>query len=131
MNTIKYKDIDEYIKMQPEQVQQQLVQLRQCIKKAAPESEELISYQMPAFKLQGVLVYFAAFTKHYSLFVKPKVLDVFKERLTEYKLSKSAIRFPTNTSFPEALVTEIITYTATQNLEKRLNKYARKTKKAK
>jgi uncharacterized protein YdhG (YjbR/CyaY superfamily) len=83
---------------------------------------------MPAFKLQGILVYFAAFTKHYSLFVKPKVLDVFKERLTEYKLSKSAIRFPINTTFPEALVTEIITYTATQNLEKKLNKFARKAK---
>ena len=131
MNRIKYKDIDEYIMLQPEQVKQTLEQLRQCIKKAAPESEEIISYQMPAFKFHGIVAYFAAFINHYSLFVRPNVLLVFKEKLTEFKLSKSAIRFPINTSFPEELVTEIITFTVKQNLEKKLIKDARKTKKIK
>ena len=64
----KVETIDEYLKPLPEDVQAALQRLRNIIHKTAPEVEEMISYGMPAFKLHGMLVYFAAFKKHWSLF---------------------------------------------------------------
>jgi uncharacterized protein YdhG (YjbR/CyaY superfamily) len=60
----QYKKIDEYIKNFPEDVQIILKKMRQTIRKAAPKAEEVISYQMPAFEQNGILVWFGAFKKH-------------------------------------------------------------------
>ena len=67
----KPKDIDEYISSSPLKNQKALKQLRATIKKAAPEAEEVISYGMPAFKLNGMLVYFAAHSEHIGLYPRP------------------------------------------------------------
>ena len=91
----QYSTIDEYMADQPEDRQKVLKQLRQLIKKAAPDAQEIISYGMPAFKQQGsVLVYFASTKKHYGFYPTPKPIEVFKDKLTQYVTSKGVIQFP-------------------------------------
>jgi uncharacterized protein YdhG (YjbR/CyaY superfamily) len=127
MNT-EYKNIDEYIASQPDQIGRTLEHLRLVIKKAAPEAEEVISYQMPAFKYYGMLCFFAAFKAHYSLFVSPEILNVFRDKLKSYQLSKSAIRIPIKAAVPDEIVTEIIKHAVTVNLKKEAFRQAKKKK---
>ena len=110
--------VNDYLANQDTSVRYSLEKLRQTIKKAVPEAEETISYQMPAFKYLGMLAYFASFKNHYSLFVQPKVLQAFKDDLKQYEFSKSAIRFPKNKPVPVELVTKIVKFGANENLEK-------------
>jgi uncharacterized protein YdhG (YjbR/CyaY superfamily) len=113
------KDIDTYIELQPENVKAILKELRQTIKKAVPEAEEIISYQMPAFRFHGILVWFAAFKNHYSIFIRPHILSSFNEELKPYELSKSksAIKIPLDKPVPENLLTKIVKSAAKTNLE--------------
>jgi uncharacterized protein YdhG (YjbR/CyaY superfamily) len=92
------KDIDEYIGLQSESTRGILSEIRQTIKKAVPEAEELINYQMPAFRFHGMLVWYAAFKNHFSIFIRPHILSVFKDELIPFELSesKSAIKIPLN-----------------------------------
>ncbi len=113
-----YKNVDEYISTFPKNVQPILQKLRQTIKEAAPEAEEVISYQMPAFKLNGVLVWFAAFKDHISLFPKVSAIKAFKEKLANYQTSKGTIRFPLNEPIPFNLIKEIVQFRVRENLGK-------------
>ena len=122
---VRFSTIDEYIAFQPENRRVTLEQLRQTIKLAAPDAEEVISYQMPAFKFHGMLAYFAAHKNHYGLYV-PKILHVFKEKLVGYKNAKATIQFPYNEPVPVKLITEIIKYAAKVNLDKELAKKVKK-----
>ena len=116
------KDVDIYLLSQPQNAREPLEILRQTIKEAVPKADELISYQMPAFKFHGILAWYAAFKNHYSLFV-PAVLPYFKEELKPYALSKSGIKFPLDHPVPVELVTKIIKYAAQYNLEKQQLKF--------
>ena len=118
MEKKKINNIDKYIAMYSSDNQKTLEKIRQTIKKAVPDAEEVISYGMRAFKFHGMLAWFAAFKKHYSIFMRPKVLQVFKEDLKQYELSKSAIKIPLDKPVPEKLVTKIIKYAAKENLKK-------------
>ena len=113
------KDIDAYIELQPENVRAILKELQQTIKKAVPEAEEIISYQMPAFRFHGMLVWFAVFKNHYSIFIRPHILSAFKEELKPFELSKSksAIKIPLDKRVPADLLTKIVKSAAKTNLE--------------
>lgn len=111
------KNIDEYLDTLPEKIRDIIEKIRQTIKKAVPQAEEVISYQMPAFKFHGMLIWFAAFKNHYSLFA-PKALQVFKDELTSYETTKSAIKFPLDKPAPVQLVTKIVKFIAKENLVK-------------
>lgn len=87
-----------------------LQQFRQIIKSAAPQSEEVISYGMPAFKQHEVLIYFAVFKNHYGFYPTSKPVEVFKDKLAPYKTSKGAIQFPLDKPLPQKLITEIVKY---------------------
>ncbi|GAB4029675.1 iron chaperone [Spirosoma jeollabukense] len=126
---IRFPTVDDYIADQPAPLRATLTQLRKVIAEAAPDAEELISYQMPAFRFHGRFVWYAATKNHIGLYVLPIVLKVFKERLAGYELTKSTIRFPLNEPIPEALVTEIIEYGVKINLERVLMKNAGKSQK--
>ena len=107
----KYSTIDEYISAQPEDRQKVLHQFRQIIKNTAPYAVEVISYGMPAFKQNNiVLVYFAAGKEHYGFYPTPKPIEVFKDKLASYKTSKGAIQFPLDKPLPEKLIIEIVKY---------------------
>jgi uncharacterized protein YdhG (YjbR/CyaY superfamily) len=114
------KDIDAYIELQSENARAVLSEIRQTIKKTVPEAEELISYQMPAFKYHGTLVWFAAFKHHYSIFIPRQILSLFQEELKPYELSKSksAIKIPLDKTVPVELLSKIIKSAAKVNLEK-------------
>jgi uncharacterized protein YdhG (YjbR/CyaY superfamily) len=114
------KDIDAYIDLQPENTRNILSEIRQTIKETIPEAEELISYQMPAFRYHGMLVWFAAFNQHYSIFIPSQILNIFQEELKPYELSKSksAIKIPLDKPVPVQLLSKIIKTGAKANLEK-------------
>ncbi len=91
---LEFTRIDEYITAQPPNVRSTLKKLRHPIKKAAPESEETIRYQIPAYKFYGMLVNFAAFKNHISFFPTSSGLESFKDKLTSFEISKGTIKFP-------------------------------------
>lgn len=111
----KFKTIDEYIATFPKNVQVILEEVRHAIKEAAPEAEETISYQMPAFKQNGILVWFAAFKNHIGFFPKVTAIEVFKEKLSSYQTSKGTIQFPTDEPIPLDLVKEIVKFKVKEN----------------
>lgn len=113
-----FKNIDEYIKLWPAEVQQRLTSLRQTIAKAAPEATEKISYQMPTFYLNGNLVHFAAYAKHIGFYPAPTGLDSFVKELAPYRSGKGTAQFPHDKPLPLGLVTKIVKYRVQQNQTK-------------
>jgi uncharacterized protein YdhG (YjbR/CyaY superfamily) len=114
-----FTTVDEYIASFPKNIQIILRELRQAIREAAPEAEESISYQMPAFKLNGTLMWFAAFKNHIGLYPKITAIEVFKQELAGYEVSKGTIRFPINEPVPLNLVKKIVKYRVKENLGKK------------
>jgi len=115
--TIKPKDIDEYISMFPENIQELLKEMRATIKEAAPEAEEVISYQMPAYKFHGMLIYFAAFKNHIGLYPRASGIETFKEELSVYKGAKGSVQFPLNKPLPLDLISRIVKFRVAENLK--------------
>jgi len=115
----KFKDIDEYIQSHPKDVQKILMEIRKTVKKAAPNAKEKISYGMPAFTLNGNLVYFAAFKNHIGFYPLPSGINSFKKELSTYKTSKGAIQFPIDKPMPLSLITKIVKYRVKEDMTKR------------
>lgn len=118
MQKQEIKDVDSYISEFPKPVQEMLETLRTVIRKAAPKAEEVISYQMPAYKLDGMLVYFAAYKQHIGFYPMASPIEVFKKDLSPYKTSKGAIQFPLNKALPKSLISKIVKYRVEENKEK-------------
>lgn len=114
----KPENIDEYIACYPVDIQIILQQLRSAIKKAAPGALEVISYGMPAFKLNGILVWFATYAKHIGLYPTASGTEVFKKELAKYKSAKGSVQFPLNEPLPLKLITEIVKFRVAENLHK-------------
>ncbi|OHA88736.1 MAG: hypothetical protein A2653_00355 [Candidatus Zambryskibacteria bacterium RIFCSPHIGHO2_01_FULL_43_25] len=114
----KFKTISEYINSFPEDTAQKLRTIRKITNKNAPQATEVISYNMPAFKLNGIVVYFAAFKKHVGFYPLPSAIKSFRKELTKYKTSKGAIQFPLDKPLPVALISKIIKYRVKENLTK-------------
>ncbi len=104
-----FKSVDEYIASQPKAVQGVLERVRSAIRKAVPGAEEVISYQIPAFKLHGSrVIYFAGWKEHYSLYpASNDVVAALGEDLAPYELSKGTIRFPLSEPVPVKLIGRI------------------------
>lgn len=116
------KDIDEYIRLFPDDIQALLQSLRQTIREAAPDAKETISYQMPAFKQNGILVYFAAFKKHIGFYPTSSGIEAFREELSAYEGSKGTVRFPIDKPLPLDLVRDIVKFRVQETLEKQRKK---------
>ncbi len=120
MQDSSIKDIDSYISIVPERMRPLLIKLRQTIRKAAPQAEELISYGMPAFKYHGMLVYFAGFKNHCSFFPgNSSLLKEMKEELKNFKTSKGTIQFTPENPLPASLVTKMVKQRMKENLAKK------------
>lgn len=115
-------DIDEYISAFPADVQKKLRKIRVTIKKAAPRAKESISYSIPAFKQDGVLVYFAAFKNHISVYPAPRGAQEFRKEMAAYEGGKGTVQFPLDKPIPFELVTRIVKFRLKQNLEKSASK---------
>ena len=103
------KSIDGYLAGVPEPARSTLNKVRAAIRSAAPrEATETISYGIPAFKHKGVLIWFAAFANHCSLFPTASVIEKFKNELKGFAKSKGTIQFPTDKPLPAALVKKMV-----------------------
>lgn len=111
-------DIDAYIASFPKEIQQMLKQLRATIKAAAPKANEVISYGMPAFELNGMLVYFAAYKNHIGLYPMPSGIEAFKNELSNYKAAKGSVQFPIDKPLPTELITKMVKYRANENRQR-------------
>jgi len=107
--TGKPKTIDEYLAALSDDQRTALQKLRKIIKAAAPKAEECISYQIPAFRLNGMLVGFGAAAKHCAFYLmSSSVVKAHQRELKEYDTSKGTIRFQPNNPLPAALVRKLV-----------------------
>lgn len=111
------KTIDDYIAGFPKDIQAILQKIRRTIRKAAPDAEETISYQMPTFTLKGhYLVYFAAHKNHIGFYPTPSGTEKFQKELAVYKGGKGSIRFPLDQPIPFDLITKIVRFRVKESL---------------
>jgi len=116
MNSTAPKTIDEYLAGFSPEVQARLTELRMTIRRAAPNAQEAISYQMPTFKLEGNLVHFAAYKNHIGFYPAPSGIAQFQKELAKYKTSKGAVQFPLNQPLPLKLIARIVKFRVKENL---------------
>ena len=123
-----FDTIDEYIATYPKNVQNVLQRIRQAIKEAAPKAEEAISYNMPAFKLNGNLVWFGAFKNHIGFYPKKSAIMEFKEKLEDYEVSKvqGTVKFPLDKPVPLDLIKKVVEFRVKENLKGESHKYSSK-----
>jgi uncharacterized protein YdhG (YjbR/CyaY superfamily) len=107
---MKYKNIDEYIRTCPVELQERLRELREVIKKNAPRAMEKISWNMPTFYQNGNLIHFLQHKHHTGLYPGADAIEYFKEKLVDYKTSKGAIQLPTGKPLPKDLIEELVKY---------------------
>lgn len=110
--------VDEYISWFPASTQKLLQQMRATIKKAAPNAEEVISYTMPAYKQNGILVYFAGYEKHIGFYPTGRGIEEFKSELRGYKSGKGSVQFPIDDPLPLKLIATIVKFRVLENSEK-------------
>jgi uncharacterized protein YdhG (YjbR/CyaY superfamily) len=113
-----FQNVDEYIATFPKGVQTILKTVRRTVRKAVPDAEEVISYQIPAYKHHGWVLYFAAHTNHFSVACPPPftVFTAFKKQLSRYKTSKSTIQFPLDEPVPVKLIAAMAKFRAKENV---------------
>jgi uncharacterized protein YdhG (YjbR/CyaY superfamily) len=114
----KPSNTDEYIAAFPEKTKVMMEQLRDTIKKAAPKAEEVISYGMPAYKQNGMLVYFAAFRNHIGFYPTASGIKEFKKELFMYKGAKGSVQFPLDKPLPLSVVKKIVKFRVAENQQK-------------
>lgn len=108
-----FKTIDEYQNAFPEDIRQRMQEIRLVIREVAPEAEEVISYQIPAFKIgKAFLIYYSAYAKHISLSSpwSEALLNEFKTELKGLKVSKSAIQVPNEQALPVDFIKRLIEF---------------------
>jgi uncharacterized protein YdhG (YjbR/CyaY superfamily) len=114
------KNVDEYLAGVPEPARGTLKKMRAAIRSAVPaEAAETISYRIPAFKYKGVLVWFAAFSDHCSLFPTASVIEAFKNELKGFSTSKGTIHFPIDKPLPTTLIKKLVKARVAQNESKK------------
>ena len=119
-------EVDRYIAGFPSATQDLLEQMRSTILKAAPGAEEVIGYQMPAYRLHGALVYFAGYKAHIGFYPTGSGIEAFKTELSVYKGAKGSVQFPLDKPLPLALITKIVKWRLKENLEKAKEKELKK-----
>lgn len=117
-----FSTIDEYIASFPGEIAGRLEQIRQCIAIASPLASEKISYGMPAFYFNGILVYFAAHQFHIGFYPTASAMAAFASQLGSFKTSKGTLQFPHAEPLPFDLIREIVLYRTEENSLKKKNR---------
>ncbi len=107
--------VNEYIAAADPQAQKALRDIRKTIKAAAPKAEEVISYQIPGYKYHGMLVFFAAWKNHISLYPAPWSTASLKKEMAAYEGSKGTIKFPLDKPMPLLLIKKMVKYRMKEN----------------
>lgn len=123
-------EIDRYIARFPAETQAVLKKVRESIRNAAPDATEVISYQMPAFKRHGILVYFAAWKKHIGLYPPISGNKALEKAVARYAGSKGNLQFPLDEAIPYTLIERIVKLRVKQDAEKTAAKRKKKSQPA-
>jgi uncharacterized protein YdhG (YjbR/CyaY superfamily) len=107
--------VDEYIATADPPAKKALRDIRRTIKGAAPKAEEVISYQIPGYKYHGMLVFFAAWKNHISLYPAPWSAESLKKEMSAYEGSKGTIKFPLDKAMPLTLIKKMVKYRMKEN----------------
>ena len=107
--------VNEYIATADPQAKKALRDIRKTIRDAAPKSEEVISYQIPGYKYHGMLVFFAAWKNHISLYPAPWSAESLKKEMAAYEGSKGTIKFPLDKPMPLTLIKKMVKYRVKEN----------------
>lgn len=114
-----FTNVDEYILEFENETRERLISVRKLILETAPEAVELISYGMPAYKVNGKpLVYFAGYKSHIGFYATPTGHKAFEKELSKYKQGKGSVQFPLNEPLPLKLIKEIVLFRLAENKEK-------------
>lgn len=108
----KFDSVDEYIRSFPDNVQRKLEEMRAIIKPLVPEAQEKISYQMPAFYKDGIIVWYAGFAKHIGFYPGADGIAAFKSELAGYKSAKGSVQFPLDKPLPAELISKMVRFRA-------------------
>ncbi len=118
MQKTEIKTVEEYIAGFPTDIQIILQKVKETIQKAAPEAVEVISYGMPAYKLNGILVYFAAYKKHIGFYPTASGIEAFQSELAPFKWAKGSVQFPFDQPISFRLIDKMVRYRVRENLQK-------------
>jgi uncharacterized protein YdhG (YjbR/CyaY superfamily) len=110
------KSVDKYVQGFPKQTKALLIQLRNTIRAVAPQAEEVISYGMPGYKWNGILVYFAGYKRHIGFYPGSSGITSFKKEMAAFKVSKGTVQFPLDKPLPLALIKKMIKFRLSENL---------------
>ena len=113
-----YATVDEYISLAEPKAKKALKDIRKTIKATAPKAEEVISYQIPGYKYHGMLVFFAAWKNHISLYPAPWRAETLKKEMSLYEGSKGTIKFPIDEPMPLSLIKKMVKYRVKENKER-------------
>lgn len=122
----QFATMDKYIASFPNDIRAVLEQIRTTIRKAAPDAEETISYQIPTFTLNGNLVHFAVFKNHIGFYPSPSGIEKFQNELSAYEGAKGSVKFPLAKPIPYELISKIVVFRVKENLEKAAAKRKKK-----
>jgi uncharacterized protein YdhG (YjbR/CyaY superfamily) len=111
-------EVDAYIAQFEGLVKERLTELRSIIQKSAPQAEEVISYKMPAYKHNGMLVYFAGYKQHIGFYPTASPIAHFADDLSRYKTSKGAVQFPLDKPLPKQLIVRMVKFKLEENQRK-------------
>jgi uncharacterized protein YdhG (YjbR/CyaY superfamily) len=115
MKSTKFKTVGEYFSGLPAKSKVLLQEIQRTIRQAAPEAEEVISYNIPAFRLNGVLVWYAAFKNHIGFYPRTSALAAFKKELSIYKRGKGSVQFALDQPLPLDLIRRIVLFRINEN----------------
>lgn len=118
MSATKFKTVEQYFGTLSGPAKAMMVQMRETIRNAAPGAEEVISYNIPAFKLNGLLVWYAAYAHHIGFYPTGSGIEAFTKELAGYKSSKGAVQFPIDQPLPVRLITRIVKFRVVVNRDK-------------
>jgi uncharacterized protein YdhG (YjbR/CyaY superfamily) len=113
------RDFEDYAARFPADVQALLRKVRRTIRSAAPKATEVISYQMPAFRLNGMLVWFGAHANHIGFYPGASAIAAFKKDLVHFKSAKGSVQFPFDEPPPLSLITRIVEYRVREQVGKK------------
>ena len=123
----KFKTVDEYLAALPEDARNMVKELRQAIKKLVPAAEEVISYNIPAFKLDGAgVIWYAGWKEHVSIYPRTRMMEEAIKELSGYEGAKGSIKFSLNKKLPVSVIGKIVKFRLKENAEKAAKKKKRK-----
>lgn len=115
---LKFNTVDDYIDKLPATTKKIMKEIRKVIRQAAPKAEEKISYGIPSFHFNGVLIYFAAWKEHVSVYPKSVLMAKAIPQLADYEGGKGTVQFPLDKPVPYALIKKIVKFRLEENLGK-------------